>query len=111
MADHTIKRSQQTSQWEDLDQKFQRAYEQVMFLNNQIAQLKIRYKRAGSQGQSRWRSAVRLRLATMEGVRNMFWEYAWCKNEELVELHEQLVECEDSGMESEVPDSDMDLAN
>ena len=84
-----------------LDAKFRRACHLVVIMNNQIKQLKTRYDRAAARNQRRFRCALRLRLATIEGVRNMFYEYASEKCGEIEDIQDQLLESESSGLESE----------
>ena len=85
-----------------LDAKFRRACHLVVIMNNQIKELKTRYDRAAARNQRRFRCALRLRLATIEGVRNMFYEYASEKCGEIEDIQDKLLEeSEVSGLESE----------
>ena len=59
-----------------LDSKFQRACSQVLLLNNLVQGLQRRYDRAVRDNLRTYRYALRLRLCTAEGMRNMFYEYA-----------------------------------
>jgi hypothetical protein len=89
---------------EQMDRKFQRACEQILLLNNQILDLQSRYDRAVSDRQRSWRYHLRLRIATVEGIRNMYYEYACLRADELDDLQTKLEPegvLHDSGMESE----------
>ena len=58
------------------DRKFRRAKRQIILLNNQIQQLVIRYHRAEKEGRKSFKFTMRSQCATLEGVRNMYFEYA-----------------------------------
>ena len=59
-----------------LDFIFQKACNQVLLLNNFLRQLQIRYDRASRDNLRTYRYALRLRLCTVEGLRNTLYEYA-----------------------------------
>ena len=101
MADYNNQTAELVAEISEVDRKFRRACKQVVILNSQITDLKLRYDRAASNQQRKWRCAIRLRLATIEGARNMFYEYASRKCEELEELNERLMECSDVDTDSE----------
>ena len=90
---------------QDLDKKFRKACQQIVLLNNQIEALQVRYDRAYKANQRTFRYSLRLRLATLEGVRNMFYEYAYRRADELEALQDQLVEL------GVIQDSDEDSDN
>lgn len=54
------------------DGKFQRACAQVLLLNNMVQDLQTRYDRAVAQNMRQYRYTLRLRLCTVEGLRNMY---------------------------------------
>jgi len=56
--------------------KFQRACDQVRRLNAHIQSLQVRYDRAKRDNQRSFRYSLRLKIATVEGVRNTYYEYA-----------------------------------
>ena len=64
------------SQILDLDSIFQKACKQILLLNNFLRQLQIRYDRASRDNLRTYRYALRLRLCTVEGLRNALHEYA-----------------------------------
>ncbi|ELT88147.1 hypothetical protein CAPTEDRAFT_195377 [Capitella teleta] len=90
------------AQMQELDKKFRKACQQIVLLNIQIEGLQVRYDRAYKANQRTFRYSLRLRLATLEGVRNMFYEYAYRRADELEALQDQLVEL------GVIPDSDDD---
>ena len=106
MADN--KSIQETlSKMKVLDAKFCKACQQIRILNHRIKDKQVRYNRAYKVNQRSWRYSLRLQLATMEGVRNMFYEYAYQRADELEALQDILEEAgylvgdEDSGMDSD----------
>ena len=58
--------------------KFQKACQQVRQMNKKIESLQVRYDRAKRDHQKSFRYTLRLQMATVEGVRNAFYQYA-CK--------------------------------
>lgn len=74
-----------------LDRKFQHSCRQIMLLNHRIKEKQRRYDRAYKEHQRSWRYTLRLQLATMEGMRNMFYEYAYRRADELEALQDELV--------------------
>lgn len=91
-----------------LNKKFKNACNQVILLNNQIEYVQVRYDRAVKSNKRSYRYFERLRLATLEGVRNMIYEYACRRADELDEMQEQLVQegIIDSDYDMEDNDSD-----
>ena len=79
-------------QMKDLNCKFRHACKQVRQLNVLISTLQRRYDRAVRDNCRAVRYNLRLRLATCEGVRNMFYEYAVQTAEDLELLQERLVD-------------------
>lgn len=59
-----------------LDYRFRRSCEQIMILNNKIDDMQSRLDSAFEDRQRTFSYNIRLRLAILEGVRNMFYEYA-----------------------------------
>ena len=78
--------------------KFEKACTQLKTLNAQIDRIQLRYDRAAESNQRSFRYNLRIQLVELEGVRNMFYQYAKRKAEELDEMKQQIVEdlCEDS---------------
>ena len=58
------------------EQQFQYAYDQITILNREITILQKRYKQMTSENQRSFKYNIRLKLATLEGVRCVFHRYA-----------------------------------
>ena len=71
-----------------LDKKFQVACNQLVLLDNLIQELQVRYDRAVSGNCVTFSDTLRLRLCTVEGVRNMVHAYATNLANQLVDLDE-----------------------
>lgn len=69
---------------------FQRACDQIVILNRRMEGVLQRYHEARIQTNKSFRYKLRLRLAIVEGVRNMFYEYANRKAYEIVSLRRDL---------------------
>ena len=78
--------------YEQMTQKFDRACQQIILLNNKIVDCQVRYDRAVVSDNNLWRYLLRLRLMTFEGVRNMIYEYARQQSELIVEMQDELVD-------------------
>ena len=93
-----------------LDSKFKLACKQILVLNQRIKDKQVRYNRAYKVNQRSWRYTLRLQLATMEGVRNMFYEYAYKRADELEALQDILEEAGvmESGDDEEEDDMEWD---
>ncbi|KAI0230631.1 hypothetical protein LSAT2_019049 [Lamellibrachia satsuma] len=59
-----------------LDHKFRRSCDQINLLNDRIDATQSRFDCASADSRRTFCYNIRLRLATLEGVRNMFYEYA-----------------------------------
>ena len=69
-----------------VDRKFRRARAQTVILNKQIDALLVRYRRSQCEKKKSHSHAGRLQIATIEGVHNMYYEYAKQQCEVMVEL-------------------------
>jgi len=74
----------------DLNRIFRRACQQVILLNNQIEAMKARYERAREANRRAFRYTNRLKLCAIEGIRNMYYEYACDKCDEIEERQSKL---------------------
>ena len=74
-----------------LNKKFRLSCKQVVLLNNSVEHLQHRYDSAVTATNRTFRYFLRLRLATLEGIRNMYYEYACRKADELDAMHERLL--------------------
>jgi hypothetical protein len=77
--------------YNQLQRKFRKACSQVILLNNRIQDAQTRYDRAVGQRRKSFRYVGRLHLVTLEGVRNMIYEYASRAADELDALQDKLV--------------------
>ena len=71
---------------------FRQACDQIIVMNNQVNYLQTRYNRAMKKNRRSFRYSLRLKLATLEGVRNMYYEYASRKADDLEHLQNELME-------------------
>ena len=58
------------------ENKFRKACEQIKLITRRLNLLQIRYDKAKRDDMKSFRYTLRLQLATTEGARNMFYEYA-----------------------------------
>lgn len=61
---------------DQVDAKFQRACSMLKKLNDQMEQLETRYSRAGARGKKAFGYNQRLRLCVLEGVKDVWYQYA-----------------------------------
>lgn len=73
-----------------LNQVFHKAIRQVIILNEKIVENKCRYGRVTKTDRRSMRYTMRLRLAAVEGTRNMYYEYAAAKCREIEDLQDKL---------------------
>ena len=73
-----------------LNRIFRKAISQVVILNNRIYSMKERYERARRVNQRSVRYTTRLKLAAIEGSRNMYYQFATIKCEEIESLQDKL---------------------
>lgn len=69
---------------------FRRACRQILVLNRFITDLQFRYDMSIKQNARAFRYSLRVRIAVLEGVRNMYFEYASMKADLIVELRKQI---------------------
>ena len=75
-----------------LDCKFRRACHHIRMLNRRIEEIQVRYDRAFADGRRSFRYSHRLKLATLEGMRNMYYEYACRRADELEKMQDTLIQ-------------------
>ena len=75
--------------------QFETVCEQIRLLNQRLDEIQTRYCRATSGCKNRARYTLRLQVSTLEGIRNMYVEYAKRKAEDLITL-----QCRLSGVEN-----------
>ena len=74
------------TQLNETEVRFKRACEQVVLLNDKLEGLQRRYDKARQDNQRTFRYTLRLKMASVEGVRNAYYEYACEKAEKIAEL-------------------------
>lgn len=72
--------------------KFRKSCEQIKLITRRLDLLQIRYDRATKDDMKSFRYTQRLQLATVEGARNMYYEYAVRQAKEVARLQKQLKE-------------------
>ena len=70
----------------DLNKKFRLSCTQLIHINNLIEETEVRYNRSQQVNHRSYRYILRLKLCSLEGVRNMFYEYAHAKADELEKM-------------------------
>ena len=79
--------------------RFRRSCDQIIIMNQALKSLSYRYRKAKATNTRSFRYPLRLRLAVVEGIRNMYYDYAKMKAEEVQNLRDELQEQSDSDME------------
>jgi len=95
-----------------LDTKFRRSCHHIRMLNRRIQEVQIRYDRAFSKGRRSFRYSHRLSLASYEGMRNMYYEYACRRADELEKMQDDLIQrglISDSSADSDSEAETMDM--
>ena len=96
----------------DTERRFRRACEQIVQLNYKLDDLQGRYLSAKKDNLRSFRYNCRLRLAVVEGLRNMYYDYAHQKAEDIAGLRKDLygetVEIVASDEDSDEDDDMMD---
>ena len=70
--------------------RFKKACDQIILLNDRLAAAQKRYRTAKRTGNKAFRYNLRLKLAVIEGVRNMYYDYAYTKADNVAELRRDL---------------------
>jgi hypothetical protein len=70
----------------ETENRFRRACGQVILLNEKLEDLQLRYDKARIDNHKSFRYNLRLKMATVEGVRNSYYEYCCWKAEMVAEL-------------------------
>ncbi len=93
-----------------MDAKFKKACQQLRLLNSWIERLQTRYDGAASANKRSHRYSLRIKLCVIEGVRNMFYEYALRMADKLDEMRQQmgLLDNTDEDREENTTDDDND---
>ena len=94
------------SQIHSTNRRFKKACQVIVLMNNKLEALQKRYDRARRDDRRSFRYNVRLRLCTVEGARNMIYEYASMRADEMEELQDKLETSEDEFYSSDESESD-----
>ena len=74
-----------------MNKKFRLACKQVVLMNNEIEYIQNRYDRAVDSGSRSFCYFLRLKIATLEGMRNLFYDYVSQHADKLDDLHLKLL--------------------
>ncbi len=88
------------------ESRFKKACDQVILLNDRLEGLQRRYNKAREENRRSFRYNLRLRMATVEGVRNAYYEFACEKAEKIAELRYYVSFDGDSDSDAEEYESD-----
>lgn len=88
--------------YSSMEIKFEKACRQLKTLNSKIAEVQLRYDRAADTNHRSFRYNLRIQLVELEGVRNMYYEYAKMKASELDRLRQEIVEALSEESEEEM---------
>ena len=95
---YTMEKSNIHAELYEAENRFRRSCEQIILLNSKLDDLQLRYDKARIVNHKSFRYNLRLKMATVEGVRNSYYEYACWKAETVAELSRRLA---DFSMDSE----------
>ena len=70
----------------DLNKKFRLSCSQLIHINNLIEDVETRYNCSQAENRRSYRYILRLKLCSLEGVRNMFYEYAYAQADILEQM-------------------------
>lgn len=74
----------------EAERRFRKACDQIVLLNQRLGDVQKRYKMAKRSNNRSFRYNLRLKLAVIEGSRNMFYDYAYAKADQVAELRRDL---------------------
>ena len=74
------------------ERRFRGACDQIVLLNQKLGEVQKRYKTARSTNNRafRYNYDLRLKLAVIEGARNMFYDYVYAKADQVADLRREL---------------------
>ena len=70
----------------DLNKKFRLSCTQLIHINSLIEDVETRYNRSQAENRRSYRYILHLKLCSLEGVRNMFYEYAYVQGDRLEDM-------------------------
>lgn len=74
----------------DSERRFKRACDQIVLLNLKLSGLLSRYTKASTANHRSSRYSLRLRLAVVEGLRDMYYDYAYSKAQIVADLRHEM---------------------
>jgi hypothetical protein len=75
---------------DEAEGRFKKACDQIVLLNQRLGEVQKRYKMAKRTNNKSFRYNLRLKLAVIEGARNMYYDYAYIKADQVAELRREL---------------------
>lgn len=72
------------------ERKFRSACRQIHILNNKVDDIQKRYRSAKEENKRSFRYNLRLKLAVLEGLRNMYYDYAHAKADQVASLRQEV---------------------
>lgn len=73
-----------------MEKRFLLCCQQITLVDQRLDSLQIRYIRASKDQNRSLRYSLRLQIATVEGIRNIFYQYAKSKGAEIAKLRRDL---------------------
>lgn len=114
-TDHCDSMAEMKSELQQTEVRFRKACNQINLLNRKMESIHKRYNCAKKNNHRVFRYKLRLRLAVVEGLRNMYYEYANKKASRVVELRRELyneavevVEQDDSDYDDDMDDGSIE---
>jgi hypothetical protein len=74
----------------DTEKRFRKACDQIVLLNQKLGDVQRRYKMAKRSNNRAFRYNLRLKLAAIEGARNMYYDYAYIKADQVAQLRREM---------------------
>ena len=74
----------------DAESRFRKACDQIVTLNQRLGDVQKRYKMAKQNNNHAFRYNLRLKLAVIEGARNMYYDYAYIKADQVAQLRKDM---------------------
>jgi hypothetical protein len=75
---------------DEMEKRFLLCCRQITIVDQKLDYLQIRYQRASRANHRSLRYSLRLQIATVEGVRNVYYQYAKVKGTEIANMRRDL---------------------
>ena len=108
-TDNCESMAEMKSELQQTEVRFRKACNQINLLNRKMESIHKRYNCAKKNNHRVFRYKLRLRLAVVEGLRNMYYEYANKKASRVVELRRELYNEAVEVVEQDESDYDEDM--